>query len=110
MEMIRLKYTGGKSVAKLYFNRVRYVFNKENDFITDVPLGMWNLAKKSNVFTPAPVVEKSVDLSDGDAAKIPTEETKPNKKSDTVCDVCGFKAKNKTGLIAHKRIKHKGGK
>ena len=108
MEMIRLKYTGGKSVAKLYFNRVRYIFNKENNFITDVPIGMWNLAKKSNVFTPAPIEEKSVETSDDAPTIETTTAEKPNKKSGWICDVCGFKAKSKSGAMAHKRIKHKG--
>lgn len=103
MDKITLRYTGGKTLAKLYYNRVRYIFNKENDFTTEVPLGVWNFVKQTNEFIPAPIAEK--------AAETPKEEAAPEKPVDeTVCDVCGFKAKSKTGAIAHKRIKHKGGK
>ena len=103
MEQIRLKYTGGKSVAKLYFNRIRFVFNKENNFTENVPLGVWIFVKETNEFIPAPIESKETTQKE-------TTPEKPKKKSGWICDVCGFKAKSKTGLIAHKRIKHKGGK
>lgn len=97
MDKIRLKYIGGKSKSKLYFNRVRYVFNRENDFTENVPRMLWNFVKQTNEFIPAPIAEE----------KIVSEETtqpEPEKKSDKViCDICGFKARNKTGLIAHSR-------
>ena len=108
MEMIRLKYVGGKSLSKLYYNRVRYIFNRENDFTTEVPIGAWNFVKQTNEFVPAPVAEKSVDLPD--TATISTEETKLKEKFDRVCDICGFKAKTVNGKNTHKRIKHKEGK
>ena len=103
MDMIRLKYIGGKSLSKLYYNRVRYIFNRENDFTTEVPVGAWNFVKQTNEFIPAPIAEKSAEVSDD--APITTTE-KPKEKSDRICDVCGFKAKSKAGLLAHSR-KHR---
>ncbi len=100
MDMIRLRYTGGKSVNKLYFNRVRYVFNKDNNFTTDVPMGMWRLIKQTNRYFPM-IVEKAEAVAE--TVEIPKE--KP--KDETICEVCGFKAKTRSGLLAHKRIKHK---
>ena len=110
MDKMRLRYTGGKSVSKIYFNRIRYIFNKENNFIADVPVGAWTFVKETNEFIPAPIEEKSVEISD-DAPTVETATAeKPNKKSGWICDVCGFKAKSKSGAMAHKRIKHKEGK
>jgi len=101
MEMMRLRYIGRKSVSKLYFNRKRYVFNKENGFTENVPRMAWNLVKQTNEFIPAPVLEKSPEVPK------PPEEVPVEKKVDnTVCDICGFKAKSYTGLLAHKRMKH----
>ena len=104
MDMISLRYTGGKSIAKLYFNRVRYVFNKENNFTTEVPD---KIAWDKNTFAPALIEKASTSIPfDGDSD---TVELSPEKPIDeTVCDVCGFKAKSKSGTMAHKRAKHKG--
>ena len=99
MEMIRLRYRAGKSVGKLYYNRKRYVFNKGNNFITEVPIKMfWD----KDFFEPAPVSEAaSLEEKVDTLSETTTDET--------VCEVCGFEAKNRSGLLAHKRIKHKGG-
>lgn len=104
MEEIRLRYTGGKSISKLYYNRVRYVFNKENNFITEVPLGAWYFVKQTNEFIPAPIEEKpNIDFS-GTSDVVETTAEKPKEKSDKViCDICGFKARSPYGLIVHSR-------
>ena len=102
MNEIILKYIGGKSLSKLYYNRVRYIFNKENNFTASVPLGIWNLVKQTNEFIPAPILKKS-EMTMTTTIHTEPEETKPKEKSDNVCDICGFKAKSKTGLIAHSR-------
>ena len=35
--MVALKYKGGRTLVKEYFNRVAYVFKKENDYVCEVP-------------------------------------------------------------------------
>ena len=106
MDKIRLRYIGGKSLSKLYFNRVRYIFNRENNFTENVPRMLWNFVKQTNEFVPAPIAEEKPNVE-----TVPVEEaTKPKPKSDKVCDICGFKAKSKTGLIAHSRTHKKEGK
>ena len=92
MEMIRLKYIGGKSISKLYFNRIRYIFNKENDFTAEVPLGAWYFVKQTNEFIPAPAAE----------AKTPPSVT-IGVLDKVICDICGFKAKSMYGLVVHSR-------
>lgn len=99
MDKIRLRYIGGKSLSKLYFNRVRYIFNRENDFTENVPRMLWNFVKQTNEFIPAPIAEEKPVAEK-------TTQPEPKKKSDKVCDICGFKAKSKAGLLAHSR-KHK---
>ena len=91
-------------MSKLYYNRVRYVFNRENDFTAEVPVGAWNFVKQTNEFVPAPVAEK--EPKEETVTEKPKEE--PKKKS-VICDICGFKAKSFTGLLAHSR-KHRGKK
>jgi len=106
MNEIILKYIGGKSLSKLYYNRVRYIFNKENNFTASVPLGIWNLVKQTNEFIPAPILEKS-EMTMTTTIHTEPEETKPKEKSDKViCDICGFKARSPYGLVVHSR-KHK---
>ena len=103
MNKIMLRYIGGKSLSKLYYNRVRYIFNRENNFTTEVPVGAWNFVKQTNEFVPAPVAEEKPK------EEIIAEE-KPKEKSDKViCDICGFKAKTLAGFKAHSR-KHRGKK
>jgi len=99
MDKIVLRYVGGKSISKLYYNRVRFVFNKENNFTAEVPVGAWNFVKQTNEFVPAPIAEEK---------KISEEpKEKPKEKSDKViCDICGFKAKSPYGLVVHSR-KHR---
>jgi len=109
MESIIIRYTGGKSLSKLYFNRVRYVFNKENNFTASVPLGAWYFVKQTNEFIPAPILEKS-EMTMTTVIHTKPEEPKPKEKSTKViCDICRFKARSPYGLIVHSR-KHKGGK
>lgn len=100
--MIRLRYIGGKSLSKLYYNRVRYIFNKENDFTAEVPLGAWYFVKQTNEFIPAPLPEKTVST---DRTPLPEVETK-EKSTKVICDICGFKARSPYGLTVHSR-KHK---
>lgn len=99
-EMMRLKYVGGRALAKLYFGRERFVFNKENSFIEKVPVGIfWD----RNLFMPAPVEENKPE--------IPVEKKEPEQVTDdTLCSICGFKARSSYGLSIHKKAKHKGGK
>ncbi len=102
MEMIRLRYRAGKSVGKLYHNRKRYVFNKENNFIAEVPIRMfWD----KNFFEPAPV-ETKAEAAAPSTVK-PETVTASTAADETLCAVCGFKAKTRSGCLAHKRIKHK---
>ena len=102
LEMIRLKYIGGKAKSKLYFNRVRYVFNRENDFTESVPRMLWNFVKQTNEFIPAPIAEEKKPSPEPEEVK-----PKPKEKSDkVVCDICGFKARSPYGLVVHSR-KHK---
>ena len=106
LEMLRLKYIGGKSLSKLYFNRKRYVFNRENDFTENVPRMLWNFVKQTNEFIPAPILEKS-EMTMTTVIHTKPEEPEPEKKSDKViCDICGFKARSPYGLVVHSR-KHK---
>ena len=100
MDKIMLRYTGGKSLSKIYYNRVRYIFNKENDFTAEVPLGAWYFVKQTNEFIPAPITGEK-------PKEEPIVEEKPKEKSTkVVCDICGFKAKSPYGLVVHSR-KHK---
>ena len=99
MEMLRLKYIGGKSVSKLYYQRVRYVFNKANNFIADVPSGAWNFVKGTNEFIPAPIAQP-VALEPDVVEDPPIAPVDPDEH---ICDVCGFKAKSALGLLSHKR-------
>ena len=103
MEMIRLKYVRGRSNAKLVFNRIRYFFNKENNFTVDVPVGAWNAIKDGYDFAPAPIeIEKKIEEPQTEAPVVPESTI-----DESICDVCGFKAKSKPGAMAHKRAKHK---
>ena len=101
LEMLRLRYIGGKAKSKLYFNRVRYIFNRENDFTENVPRMLWNFVKQTNEFIPAPVKEYPPDSA---AQATFVKEPEPEKKSDKViCDICGFKARSPYGLRVHSR-------
>lgn len=96
MRIIKLRYTGGKAVGKLYYNRTRYVFNKENNFITEVPEEIfWD----KNFFMPAPVekVKQEIKQEIVEEAQEPVRE----EKYDTKCSICGFKAKSPFGLKVH---------
>jgi len=90
METVRLKYTAGRTMVKIPYNRKPFIFKKETGYIAEVPLGLANLLLPTGQFTA--VSEK------------PKEIPKPVDK--TLCEICGFKAKSEYGILVHKR-KHK---
>lgn len=89
IEMVKLRYKGGRTLVNAAYNRKYYPFNKNNDYVNEIPLG---LAKQL--------------LLTGEY--IPAKEEKPIVKEDVVidklvCIVCGFKAKSEFGMIVHSR-------
>ena len=58
METIRIKYVRGRPNAKLVFNRIRYFFNKENNFAEEVPFAAWLAIRETLDFA----IEKKADL------------------------------------------------
>ena len=97
MGLVRLKYKGGRTFSKQYWNRQPYIFKKETDFICDVPQELANFlaqAVPGQYFSvPAEEILKKVIVE---------------KETDKlVCEVCGFKAKSEFGLTVHSR-KHGG--
>ena len=90
--LVNLKYTGGRSLTKNYWNRKAYVFKKENDWTLSVPQAMANFLLPIGEYTVAPIVVE--------------------KKSDILlyaCDICGFSTVSKTNLKVHQNT-HKGEK
>lgn len=55
---------------------------------------------------PEPTIEPVIEEPILEQSK-PTEIPQTKPKEEHKCDVCGFVAKNKIGLISHKRFKHK---
>ena len=103
MNLISIKYVGGRPNSKETWNRKSYFFNKDNDFISEVPreLEQWlaQNARGQYQVQQGKTIIKEV---------IKEVEIKPYLK----CDKCDFEAKTEHGLVIHKTIKHskKGGK
>ncbi len=90
MKTIRIKYIGGKSIARLPFMRRSYYFTKENDYISTIPENAWNFLKQTGEFIPCPLEEEPKE-------EIVKAEAKDRKK----CFICGFKAKSEYSLTLH---------
>lgn len=91
--MVLLKYTGGRTQVKEYYNRKPFVFKKDSGYECEVPDGLAEILVQTGSFIP---VSKEI------VREIIKEIPNP-----LLCPVCGFKAKTETGLLIHTR-KHKG--
>ena len=103
MDLILLEYTGGRPSSNEVWNRKRYVFNKENNFMCDVPreLEQWlaqNAQGQYQVVATKTIIKEVIK-------EVPVERS-------LKCGICDFIAKTEHGLVIHKTIKHskKGGK
>ena len=98
MDLISLKYIGGRPNSREIWDRKRYVFNKENDFTCDCPQKLINwLAQYAQ--GQYQVLQNKVVIKD----VIREVEVAPSLK----CDKCDFVGKSEHGLFIHKTSKHK---
>ena len=98
MEMIVLRYNGGRSMMKAVYNRKRYIFNKANDFIAEVPAELAKELLVTGQYLPAakstPKENTSIEFNGvGDVVDL---------NNDFTCGICGFKAKSEQGSLVHK--------
>jgi len=91
MQMVSLKFVGGRPSANEVWDRKRYSFNEKNDFICDVPqkLANWLMQYAQGQYQVVPTKIKEVIVE-------------VEKKPDLKCE-CGFVAKSEFGLQTHKR-------
>ena len=97
MNMVLLKYVGGRPNSNEVWDRKRYFFNKENDYACEVPQKLVNwlaqYARGQYEVVPTRTIIKEVEV-------------KPNVN----CDKCDFIAKTEQGLIVHKKKHEREGK
>ena len=96
MEMITLRYNGGRSMMKAVYNRKRYIFNKANDFITEVPAELAKELFTSGQYLP---VNKVVEVEKPVQVNIVEVEA---VEKEFICNICGYKAKSEQGSLVHK--------
>jgi hypothetical protein len=101
MEMITLRYNGGRSLVKSYYNRKQYVFSKANDFIAEVPIELAKRLLMTRQYLPVAKSAPQESKFDGVGNMV-------NLNDNLTCDICGFKAKSVQGLLVHQG-KHKRG-
>ena len=99
--MVRIRYVGGRPNAKEVWNRIRYIFSKENDFTCEVPgeLEQW-LAQHA--------VGQYQVMQDKIVIKEVVKEVE--RPMNLKCDICGFTAKTGHGLTIHSYRHTKGRK
>src|SRR3990167_5869436 len=93
MELIELKYVGGRPNSKELWNRKRYIFSKDNDFTCEVPreLEQWLAQNARGQYQ----VQQSKTIIKEVIKEVPVEKS-------LKCDKCGFTAKTEQGLLVHK--------
>lgn len=103
IELVSLKYVGGKTHSSEPWNRKKFVFKKENDYICEIP---HQLAKElcsdrgAGQYIPVrTVIEKAISF-DGTSDVV---DLKNKEKNPLLCDKCDFVSKSDYGLLIHKR-------
>ena len=103
MEKILLKYVGSRSFTKVMYQRLPYIFKKDNDFSCEVPQDLvdWLAQNAGGQYrvVPTKTVIKEV-----------IKEVEVEKKLMLECDKCGFIAKTEQGLAVHKKKHERKGK
>jgi hypothetical protein len=116
-KIYKRKIFEGKSELEKSVGILRFV-NAEEEMKLMKEMVADNFAESNIPKTPEPTLTStassptfSMPVSESTSnSTIPTEVKTEEKKLEEVswkCEICGFVAKNKVGLLAHKRFKHK---
>ena len=112
-KIYKRKIFEGKSEAERSIGILRFV-NAEEEIKLMKEMVKDNFEEETPKISVPPLEPNSTTTSTSEPTLIPTipteEKKEEEKKPEEVswkCEICGFVAKNKVGLLAHKRFRHK---